>query len=210
MRKIPDDIQPFKNQWLSAGKIKQLFCFEKTAFSTWFEATKSRIRYVNTDNKARPGEYSKKYLVKNVWAAACAHGLTLRLSDNATPQQEIASLKTELAALEAREKSLVGTIQELKSWGAPREPDLTVSMYKRILFATEPRPVQGVYFLLRGEEIVYVGQSGNVLSRMAGHQNKDFDLVRMIQTYGDKERTFLETSMIRSFRPEYNVKGITV
>lgn len=39
----------------------------------------------------------------------------------------------------------------------------------------------GLYFLIKDEKVVYVGQTKNLSARMAGHLNKDYDKYRFIQ-----------------------------
>ncbi|WP_250518638.1 phage integrase Arm DNA-binding domain-containing protein [Caballeronia sp. ATUFL_M1_KS5A] len=67
--------------------------------------------------------------------------------------------------------------------------------------------VCGVYFLIHGDMIVYVGQSRNILTRLAQHQSecaKIFDSFYMIECKAsDLDR--IEALYIRKFRPIYNV-----
>lgn len=69
--------------------------------------------------------------------------------------------------------------------------------------AHEPRPIAGVYFLVCDDEIVYVGQSKNVLSRMSGHADKRFNTVKMIPV-GEEGLLSTERMMIKILKPRYN------
>ena len=69
--------------------------------------------------------------------------------------------------------------------------------------AHEPRPIAGVYFLVCDDEIVYVGQSKNVLSRMSGHADKRFNTVKMIPVCEEGLLT-TERMMIKILKPRYN------
>lgn len=65
----------------------------------------------------------------------------------------------------------------------------------------------GVYFLIDRFEIVYVGMSFDILSRIPAHADKAFDRVFWItcphQYVGSVEKHYIE-----KFRPKYNVQGV--
>jgi hypothetical protein len=66
--------------------------------------------------------------------------------------------------------------------------------------------VCGVYFLLRQDTIVYVGQSINVLTRIADHKRegiKNFDRIFVVQCSA-VELNHLEALYIDKFRPIHN------
>jgi hypothetical protein len=70
----------------------------------------------------------------------------------------------------------------------------------------EDTPNCGVYFLIREDEIVYVGQSKNCPSRIQTHINdkgKVFDSYTFIATHSDN-LDFLESWYIYAFNPKYN------
>lgn len=86
---------------------------------------------------------------------------------------------------------------------APR-PVLSAAEIARA--AVPARPVCGVYFLLRKERIVYVGQSTNVYARLGCHAStggKEFDAQHVIECELG-ELNWLEALYIVKFRPEYN------
>lgn len=61
----------------------------------------------------------------------------------------------------------------------------------------------GIYFLLTGDVVVYIGQSANAMSRIASHSDKDFNKVSFIPT--DKELlNDAEAYYIVLFSPELN------
>jgi hypothetical protein len=83
-----------------------------------------------------------------------------------------------------------------------------VDIIRLLVGATEPKPKPGVYFLLgRNSEIVYVGQSDNVLVRMRGHDDKEFDCVRMIHMADQAKRGKLETRLINLLTPPLNIRA---
>lgn len=65
----------------------------------------------------------------------------------------------------------------------------------------------GVYFLMNGPDVVYVGQSVNVVRRLGDHlENKDFDSVRVIPCK-PSDLDNLEGFFIRFLRPRLNGGG---
>jgi hypothetical protein len=68
--------------------------------------------------------------------------------------------------------------------------------------------VSGVYFLCKGDQVVYVGQSGTVVVRIASHiaeRCKDFDHGRVFFLPCPKDQLFaVERRYIELLRPRYN------
>jgi len=63
----------------------------------------------------------------------------------------------------------------------------------------------GIYFLLQGGKVVYIGRTKNISHRLAGHGNKNYDSYRFIQC----EEIYLkhyEQRWIEKFKPKYNSK----
>tara|TARA_R100000231_G_scaffold139613_1_gene121630 strand:- start:239 stop:640 length:402 start_codon:yes stop_codon:yes gene_type:complete len=67
-----------------------------------------------------------------------------------------------------------------------------------------------IYALISNNEIVYIGQSTNILNRLSTHLSsfKEFDSWTIIENLGDfttsKEVNRLEEKYIRKFLPKYN------
>lgn len=61
----------------------------------------------------------------------------------------------------------------------------------------------GVYFLLDGEEVVYIGQSVSIYSRIAQHQDKNFDRFAFVPCRPN-ELDVLESLYIHCLRPRMN------
>lgn len=60
-----------------------------------------------------------------------------------------------------------------------------------------------VYFLLKNNEVVYVGQTKKGTSRINAHTNKDFDKVKVIYCkIGELDK--LEDFYIKKYNPKYN------
>jgi hypothetical protein len=65
----------------------------------------------------------------------------------------------------------------------------------------------GIYILLQNLEIVYIGQSKCVLTRLSTHineKNKKFNGIRMIVEPDEKERLAVEQLLIAKYQPIYN------
>lgn len=88
-------------------------------------------------------------------------------------------------------------------------------IYEGLNFSPKPltgKPNYYIYFLKKGEEIVYIGMSQNVLNRISTHSKgkeyKDFDSYAFFPTNkGSYETNQLELSLINHFEPFYNCEG---
>lgn len=70
----------------------------------------------------------------------------------------------------------------------------------------EPAPVCGVYLLMIGEVVVYVGRSTTIRSRLAAHQrsSRPYDEARVIECAAEAS-VWLEKELIRTLRPAQNI-----
>lgn len=78
----------------------------------------------------------------------------------------------------------------------------------------ETPKLTGIYFLSKGEDVVYVGQSANLPGRIGHHyyekqngkayRKKDFDASSFIEC-DPQELNFLETYYIFKFKPIHNI-----
>jgi excinuclease UvrABC nuclease subunit len=67
----------------------------------------------------------------------------------------------------------------------------------------------GLYFLVKNNEIIYIGQSTNISARLdshtiKNHSYKDYDKVFIYECLDAAERTALEEYYIEKFKPRYN------
>jgi hypothetical protein len=63
----------------------------------------------------------------------------------------------------------------------------------------------GVYLLISGEEIVYVGRAENVSARIHQHcETKDFDRAFCVQVPNEEHRCWVEHWLVRALRPRLN------
>ena len=79
-----------------------------------------------------------------------------------------------------------------------------IFLLKKMILATDIRPSSGVYFLIHGDSVVYVGKSSNVIARMGGHKHKQYDRAIMIHESDGQIIDALERTFIALFKPKYN------
>lgn len=66
--------------------------------------------------------------------------------------------------------------------------------------------VAGVYFLMQGGAVVYIGETSCIVSRLAQHrQDKEFDGFRLLRVDDAQERLRLEKAYIQKHSPRYNI-----
>lgn len=64
--------------------------------------------------------------------------------------------------------------------------------------------VEGVYFLYDGDELVYIGQSNNVMMRIGEHIKEGVKEFDRFEFYPTVDKTRLEGFLIQMFKPKYN------
>ena len=202
-REIPEWLTPFKNQWLSIGGIQKIIALEGRPISSWLQEIRPRLRKITEPAKNTPTGTTAKYLVKHVWAMSLAHSVRIIPTEKSAPQEmlllEIESLRRQLTYLEDHP---ITRVVEVDKTGD------SVTLLRLLATSTEARPVPGVYFLVDSfGHIAYVGQSKNVLARMAGHNDKQFTTVKMIHVKEDRKRLEIEGKLIALFAPKFNKTG---
>ena len=69
--------------------------------------------------------------------------------------------------------------------------------------------VNGIYFLYKREDIIYIGKSINVIFRIGQHlsdYHKDFDYYKFIEFNEDEDLEKIEKEYIDKYKPFYNIK----
>lgn len=61
----------------------------------------------------------------------------------------------------------------------------------------------GIYFLLKGKKLVYIGETMDFPNRVSQHKDKVFDNVRFIECESPASY-FYEQRLIKYFKPKYN------
>lgn len=147
----------------------------------------------------------KRWRLLDVVARARADCLPVEPPTEVAVSRDIATLVAERDALKAeiatKKHALAIQAASLKLTGA------TLLDEAEIAAARLPLPNRcGVYFLLRGASVVYVGQSVKVFSRVLEHMaTKDFDGFAYVPC-DPKALDALESLYIHSLRPELNGK----
>jgi len=110
-------------------------------------------------------------------------------------RQQIAELEARLAALQ-RMETMNAVSAALHGKALLRADEIAMS-------ALPWEKASGVYFLLDGDEVVYVGQAVNVYSRISQHTNKRFDRYAFVPCAVDALDR-LESLYIHCLRPRLN------
>lgn len=75
-----------------------------------------------------------------------------------------------------------------------------------------PDKICGIYFLYHKNELVYVGQSTNCISRILAHErdsDKEFDVYEIAECK-ESDLNILELFYIEKYSPKYNVNHVGV
>lgn len=110
----------------------------------------------------------------------------------------IATLRRRLCELQS-EVLLVEKVKTLTGSSVLSEKQI-------VLGASKVGELSGVYFLIKGNKVIYVGQSVNVFSRVSNHEIKDFTHVSWVPCEIDGLDA-LESLYIHILRPEFNSKN---
>lgn len=110
-------------------------------------------------------------------------------------RDEIASLELKLAAL--------GRVETMSAVSAAMTGKVLLRAEEIAMKALPYAKATGIYFLLDGDEVVYVGQSVNVYSRIEDHTDKRFDRYAFIPCAVDVLDR-LESLYIHCLRPKLN------
>jgi hypothetical protein len=89
-------------------------------------------------------------------------------------------------------------VKEACPWAVPSSLSMVAD---RLIEVPE---VSGIYFLIHEGEVIYVGQSHNVASRIIGHKNKTFDRAFVLPCPPSKMNE-TEAAFIGIFKPKLNM-----
>jgi predicted GIY-YIG superfamily endonuclease len=94
------------------------------------------------------------------------------------------------------------------------EEDYSVKKISRINFkkAKEIQPdlYQGCYLLFNNENLVYVGVSNCIYSRLREHTReniKEWDTVKFFEEHDRNKALEMENNFIQKYKPKYNIAG---
>lgn len=201
----------------TAGSMKKFFSIDGKAPQSFISYRRYRDKpikcHINSDGH-------RLYKVSTVIAVARAANLTITPPD--TLEWKAKDLEIQIEKLERRKVYLEECIPSL-------EAELKTLTFKKanthllqtlndelgfeLLSENEiverskgNIPSSGIYFLVKGSEVVYVGQSTSVLSRIGTHildTNKDFDAFSFLSA-PKKSLDLLETIYIKVLNPRLN------
>lgn len=86
-------------------------------------------------------------------------------------------------------------------------PPVVLNSFEAFRKHPELRPFPGndvIYFLIRGEEIIYIGQTRCTARRISEHRDKNYDEVLVYDVREGVNVDDLETALIRFYRPALN------
>lgn len=201
----------------TAGSLKKIFCIDGKAPQSFISYRRYRGKpikcHVNADGH-------RLYKVATVIAVARAAGLTI--TPPKTLEWKAKDLEIQIEQLERRKRYLEESVplleSELKTLTFKKknahllqtlndELGFELLSEKEIVeWSKGNLPTSGIYFLVKNAEVVYVGQSTSVLSRIGTHildPNKDFSAVSFISA-PKESLDLLETIYIKILNPKLN------
>lgn len=122
---------------------------------------------------------------------------------------EIAQAENRLESIQNQilenKKQLRLSIGDLSDFGiCVPQPKFALVPYDVIVSASKSDvSICGIYFLIKNSEIIYIGQSVNIFSRLQGHKSKDYDSVAFIPC-PKSQLDILETLYILHYEPKLN------
>lgn len=85
-----------------------------------------------------------------------------------------------------------------------------IDLKDRLINITNQKPLSGIYFLFKEQELLYIGQSINVHNRIRTHKNDPYRPIKFdeVLLYPCDEKNLIdhETILIRTFNPPLNRK----
>lgn len=226
---IPEFVgQGIIQEYLRPHEMNKLFCLKNNSESilpSSFIAKADRLHWgldFGLDNPRKPGmansDKVKVYRILDVAQLAFDKGYQIvKARDKPKPQKtqeshqyhtsfmtygELKDLKNQINECE---KTLRLTTGDFSDYGIVTKQPQFALLSKETLVqqAKSNLAVCGIYFLIKGDEIVYIGQSVNIFARMNGHANKDYDAITFVPC--DKsELDILESLYILAYQPKLN------
>lgn len=95
---------------------------------------------------------------------------------------------------------------QMVTWTPPSVSLLSIAEIERLPTPTERLTASGIYFLWRGDDLIYIGSSENVHQRITGHINtgeSEFTAATFLAVPSPWHLA-LEALYIRKFRPRLN------
>jgi hypothetical protein len=222
MKLMQANIESFNlDEMLTRGNIEKLITIQGKSIQ-WFLTT-YKINVDKKENCNNGKGYRNLYRLGNVIDKANALGLIVTKSKHELETMEECNLaKDEISYLKKHIETLQKEIEKkehtLKILRAHIEicgrkvkqlVDQPLLDEDAILLLAGIRKKRcGIYFLIKNDEIVYVGQSVNIHNRIATHENvKDFDRFTYVECE-QRDLSRIEAMYIDMYKPKYNYNSI--
>lgn len=194
-------------EWMSAGVLSK-----HLRVGTWQASYFLRRR--EDEGRPVPTRCTGRWRPIDVMVAARADGLTIGPPREVQLRMDLARLSERVAALQATHRQLSEAIERIQPHAQLHDIlSITLGHRKRLASREEvvahAQPVTrhiGVYFLVHGDEVVYVGQSVNVYGRVMGHftgPEKQFDRATWVPVERE-DLDVVESLYIHALRPRLN------
>lgn len=193
--------------WLKFSQINKVAIFDGVLASSYV----ARMARAGRPIRSRSGLYR----LIDIYARAKAEGHKVAAAPNGEHEkgslsEQCDKLRTEVALLEQRKSELslevssAETLSKLRGNAAGLSGHTLLTEAEIVEQCSPLSDCCGVYFLLQGNKVVYVGQSVNVHSRITGHMSsKEFDRFAYVKC--DKAALdVLESLYIHALRPPLN------
>lgn len=199
-------------------QISKLFRIDGCGVTTYIRKMDEKGTPVarETVSHTGPRGYKHLYLIKDILVPAIANGLKVEKPLNEIEKssyQELSErnkrLKRNIEGLKQKRKKLLSEINLLTGNLSDIAPVLNQTRFslvpKDALIEKSKNygNACGVYFLIKENEVVYIGQSINIASRVTQHRDKEFDSVSYVACHRD-ELDILESLYILAYQPELN------
>lgn len=216
---LPDFIDcSMLDQKLTTTSISKLFTVGGMAASSYIyklEREERPLAFIKESCSSVHG-FRKLFLVSDVLGAAIKDGISI-----GAPKKKAEKEKTENLTL--TQKRLKSEISELRQIKLDLQKELRLMtgnlsdiapVLGQTRFSLVPQSdlikkslsygdACGVYFLIKDNEIVYIGQSINIASRITQHRDKEFDSVSYVACHRS-ELDVLESLYILAYKPPLN------
>jgi predicted house-cleaning noncanonical NTP pyrophosphatase (MazG superfamily) len=203
---------------MTAGGMAKIFRIGDMHVTSYIQSLKAKEHPINFEVVEHNGGrgYKHLYLVRDVIQNAINRNLEIKkphVIEQAEYRQILSqqhgSLLTDIADLQEIKDQLVSEVDMLMGNLTDIAPILEQTKFNLLPKSAIVEKSKtygdacGVYFLIKDDEIVYIGQSINIASRVASHKDKDFDSMSFVACQKE-ELDILESLYILAYQPALN------
>lgn len=201
-----------RRAWLTFSSLNKLLTVDGISCAGYIQRQERLGNPVN--HKLHDGT-TKKYRILDVIARARAEAVSIGPSEIIKEKMDVDSLIEKRNKLEQEVTDLLDKRDAHRADFNSMSDALTgkhMLIEREIVKVASPIDTSdycGVYFLVKGDRVVYVGQSIHIQMRVREHsKDKDFDSFSFIRCE-KKKLNVLESLYIHALRPEYQGKSGT-